>query len=455
MFGEFVSVLSEPAEIDDAGDAGRRRGVGEVFGTATVPLLESRPSFHRVDEVVGRVDRLPIPLEGGRERRRFEQISLDDPDVGGGRSVPVRVTDKHHDLMAGVEQRRDQSAADESGRTGDENAHDTWWFGRSISPGHDAPTMEAGEFEAVNGVEDLYVHDTGMFDTDEYGSIYVYDAERPAVIDTGTGANRELVFETLTELGVGREDLAWILPTHAHLDHAGGVGYLAERYPNAAVRLHERGVRHLVEPDALIAGTKAAVKDQWQHYAEPKPVPAGRIDGVVDGDRIDLGDRELVVHEAPGHAPHHVVYHEPDAGVVFTADAAGIYVPAIDAVRETTPPPQFDLDQCLRDIEAIAELDPGILCFGHFGPRSYERSLVESAKRAYVEWIQAVRVKREELGDDDAVVEHFETASADVDYWNAERARAEAGLNTRGALTFLDRVNDDPDLGGSAANVGG
>jgi len=349
--------------------------------------------------------------------------------------------------MAVIEQRRDQPTADESGRAGDENAHVVWWFGRGISTGHDAHIMEAGEFEAVHGVEDLYVHDTGMFDTDEYGSVYVYDAERPAVIDTGTGANRERIFETLGEIGIDRDDLAWILPTHAHLDHAGGSGYLADRYPNAAVRLHERGVRHLVDPGALVAGTKAAVKDQWAYYAEPKPIPDDRIDGVEGGDRIDLGDRELVVHEAPGHAPHHVVYHEPDAGVVFTADAAGIYVPAIDTVRETTPPPQFDLDQCLRDIETIADLDPEILCFGHFGPRAYDRSLVESAKRAYVEWIEAVRVKREELADDDAVVEHFEATSVDVDYWNPERARAEASLNARGALTFLERADDNVDDG--------
>ena len=300
--------------------------------------------------------------------------------------------------------------------------------------------MNAGEFEPVRGVPDLYVHDAGMFDTDEYGSVYVYDAERPAVIDTGTGANREALFGTLDAVGIGPSSLAWIAPTHAHLDHAGGAGYLAERYPEAEVVLPDRGVRHLVDPDALVAGTKSAVRDQWEYYAEPEPVPDDRIAGLSDGDRIDLGDRELVVHDAPGHAPHHAVYHEPDAGVVFTADAAGIYVPAADTVRQTTPPPQFDLDQCLRDLELIADLDPEYLCFGHFGPREYDPDLIGAAKRAYGEWVEAVRAKRAELNDDGAVVEHFEAASRDVEFWNPERARAEASLNTRGVLAFLDRV---------------
>ncbi|RAW45136.1 MBL fold metallo-hydrolase [Halorubrum sp. 48-1-W] len=299
--------------------------------------------------------------------------------------------------------------------------------------------MNAGEFEPVRGVPDLYFHDVGMFDTDGYGSVYVYDAERPAVIDTGTGANRETLFETIEAIGIGREELAWILPTHAHLDHAGGAGHLTVRYPDAEVALPERGVRHLVDPEALVAGTKSAVRDQWQYYDEPEPVPEDRITGLAEGDRIDLGDRELVVHEAPGHAPHHAVYHDPDAGVVFTADAAGIYVPEVDTVRQTSPPPQFDLDQCLRDLETIADLDPAYLCFGHFGPREYDRRLIDEAKRAYVEWVEAVRAKREGLGDDEAVIEHFEEASTDIEFWNPERARAEANLNARGVLAFLDR----------------
>ena len=83
MFGEFVPILTEPAEIDDTGDPGRRRRVGEVVGTAAIPLLEARPALHRVDEIVGNVDRGTVELEGSRERRRIEQIPLDDSEILG------------------------------------------------------------------------------------------------------------------------------------------------------------------------------------------------------------------------------------------------------------------------------------------------------------------------------------------------------------------------------------
>jgi len=69
--------------------------------------------------------------------------------------------------------------------------------------------------------------------------------------------------------------------------------------------------------------------------------------------------------------------------------------------------------------------------------------VVAEAKRGYVEWVEAVREKRAALDDDEAVIEHFEAASRDIDYWNPEHARASERLNTRGVLTYLDRVADE------------
>lgn len=305
--------------------------------------------------------------------------------------------------------------------------------------------MERGDIEPVRGAEDLYYYDTGMYDTDGYGAVYVYDTPEPAVVDTGIGANRDRLFDALSGVGIGREDLSLVLLTHAHLDHAGGAGFLVEACPNARVHVHDRAVRHLVDPGRLVEGTKAAVGDQWRYYADPEPVPEDRISGIADGDSLDLGDRSLTAVEAPGHAPHQVVFHEPNDGVVFTGDAGGIYVPQVDTVRPTTPPPQFDFDQCLDDLSTIRDLDPDLLCFPHFGPRRYDDDVIEGAKRSYVEWIEAVREKRAEIGDDEAVVERFaETAASDRGpYWTEERHRAEARLNTRGVLAYLDRVADE------------
>ncbi|ADJ14222.1 MBL fold metallo-hydrolase [Halalkalicoccus jeotgali] len=297
--------------------------------------------------------------------------------------------------------------------------------------------MAIGDYYPVDGCQDYYYLDTGMYDTERYGAVYIVDAERPAVIDTGIGTNYEFILSAMAEIGITPEELAVIAPTHIHLDHAGGAGYLAAECPNAEIHVHEIGAPHLVDPERLIAGTKAAVEDQWEYYAEPKPVPEERITELSGGDTIDLGDRTLEVYHAPGHAPHQVIYYDPDAAVVATGDAAGIWVPQLETVRQTSPPANFDLEACLDDGETIRALDSDTLLFGHFGPAEASDELLDTYKQVLSEWVGAVEEKRGEL-DDEAVIEYFVENTEMAEVWGERKARAEERLNTRGVLGYLD-----------------
>lgn len=293
-------------------------------------------------------------------------------------------------------------------------------------------------YEATAGDStDLYYVDTEMYDTPEYGSIYILDAERPALVDTGIGLRYETILDAMREVGIDPEELEVIAPTHVHLDHAGGAGYLAEACPNAEVYVHEAGARHLVDPERLWEGTKSAVESQIEYYAEPKPVPEDRLTELTDGDTIDLSDHQLDVHHAPGHAPHQVVYYDPVCDGVFTADAAGICTPAT-GVRQTSPPPTFDLDQVLADVEMLQEMDPSALYYGHFGDWETDDRLAEYATITE-EWVAEVERVREELADDEAVIEHFQDVTDATDAWSDRKGRDEERLNVRGILTYLDR----------------
>ena len=299
--------------------------------------------------------------------------------------------------------------------------------------------MAPGDLEAVDGYDDLYYVDTGMYDVAGYGAVYILDTAAPAVVDTGIGTNRDRIFDALDQLGI--DDLAAIVPTHVHLDHAGGAGFLAERFPGATVFVHDRGVDHLVDPDRLVAGTKNAVGEMWPYYAEPNPIDEGRIVGITGDDEIHLGDRTLTAHEAPGHAPHQLVF-ETD-GIVFTGDAAGIYVDSRDEIRVTSPPPQFDVQECLDDVSMLQDLDPDTLCFAHFGPRAYDAGLLDGYKRTLVEWVEAIRQQRQTQPDDEAVIDHFVTTTELTDIWGTEKGWAEARLNVRGVLSALDQGRID------------
>ena len=302
----------------------------------------------------------------------------------------------------------------------------------------DVYEVDAG---AASGVH--YV-DVGLFGQPERGAVYVIDAERPAVVDAGMGTNYDLVLDALEARGIARADLGVIALTHVHLDHAGGAGYLARECPDARVYVHPVGAPHVVDPGRLVEGTKAAVGAQWEHYAEPVPVPEERISEVGDGDAIDLGDRALDVIDAPGHAPHQVVFHDATAGIVYTADAAGIYVPETGSVEPTTPPPNFDLEGCLDDVETLRTLEPDVLAYYHYGPAEAVGRLDEY-ERTLVEWVDAIERKRAELGEPEAVIDHLVAESDLASAWDDEAVRPEITMNVRGVLRYLDRRDGSAD----------
>ena len=287
------------------------------------------------------------------------------------------------------------------------------------------------------GTSDLYFVDTGLYDTPGYGSIYVLDSERPAVIETGTGYRPELIVDAVERVGIDAADLAVIAVTHVHLDHAGGAGYLLEEFPNADVHLHEAGTRFLADPAKIWEGTKAVVGDRIEYYAEPKPIPEDRFVALDDGEVVDLGDHELRVHHAPGHAFHQAAFYDPENDGVFTADAAGINSPTVGGLRQTSPPPGFDLEGCLDDVELLQDLDPAALYYSHFGDHETGDLLAEYAD-LLESWVERVERKRAELGDDEAVAEFFADEAEGSDAWSAQHARQEERMNVQGVLHYLD-----------------
>lgn len=288
------------------------------------------------------------------------------------------------------------------------------------------------------GTADLYYLDVNMYDTPEYGLVYILDAERPALVDTGTGLHHDRILDAMEAVGIAPEDLEVIAPTHVHLDHAGGAHLLAEACPNADVYLYEAGAQFLADPTAIWEGTKEVVGDRIEYYVEPEPIPEGRLVELEDGETVDLGDHALEVHHAPGHAFHQAVFYDPANDGVFTADAAGINSPALDGVRQTSPPPGFDLEGCLADVEMLQDLDPAALYYAHFGDRETGTLLSEYAE-VLETWVEAVAEKREELEDDEAVLEYFAERAATVGTWSEAHAQAEERMNVRGVLHYLDQ----------------
>src|SRR4051812_870948 len=272
--------------------------------------------------------------------------------------------------------------------------------------------MEPVVFEVAPGITAI---DTFYGGRERYTAAYLLEGDAPAIVETGPTTSVEPVVAGLERLGVGAGDLAHIVVTHIHLDHAGGAGVLAQRYPRATVWVHERGAPHLADPTKLVASATMIYgeAEMARLFGEVRPVAPERLRPLADGDRIALGGRALAAPATPGHAKHQVALLDSTTGAVFTGDALGIHPPDLPALRPATPPPDFDLEMAVDSIEHIRELAGDLLLFSHFGPVREVDHVCDLAVKRFRDWTEAVRIALDRGADLDEVVEVLERVARD------------------------------------------
>lgn len=197
---------------------------------------------------------------------------------------------------------------------------------------------------------------------------------RAAFIDTGTQLAVPRLLAALQAVGLDVDAVDWVIPTHVHLDHAGGVGGLLSQLPLARVLVHERGARHLVEPAKLWAGATAVYgeAEMARSYGHVVPVPAERLGITHDGLTIELAGRPLRFADTPGHARHHhCVWDEATRGW-FTGDTFGISYREFDGpqgawIFPTATPVQFEPALLRVSFERLLAAQPDCMYLTHFG----------------------------------------------------------------------------------------
>jgi glyoxylase-like metal-dependent hydrolase (beta-lactamase superfamily II) len=195
-----------------------------------------------------------------------------------------------------------------------------------------------------------------------------------AFIDTGTSRSVPDAVETLAAKGLTPEDVAYVMPTHVHLDHAGGAGDMMRQFPNAKLVIHPRGARHMIDPAKLIAGVigvygERAVK---RHFGEIPPIPAERVIEAPDEFTLDFNGRALRFLDTPGHARHHFCVVDARSGSIFSGDTFGMSYRELDTDKgafmfPTTTPVQFEPDALHVSIDRLVAEKPRQILLTHFG----------------------------------------------------------------------------------------
>jgi glyoxylase-like metal-dependent hydrolase (beta-lactamase superfamily II) len=221
----------------------------------------------------------------------------------------------------------------------------------------------------------VFAIDTG-FHRDEFDAAYllVHGGEA-AFVDTGTHFALPRLLGALEALGLPRDAVSHVIPTHVHLDHAGGVGSLMAELPRARCLVHPRGARHMVDPSALWNGATAVYGEaaMRRDYDRVVPVPAERVQASEDGMTLMLGGgRRLLFADTPGHAKHHHCIWDEASGGWFTGDTFGLSYAEFDNaagqawILPTSTPVQFEPEALEASIRRMLSHDPQCMYLTHY-----------------------------------------------------------------------------------------
>jgi glyoxylase-like metal-dependent hydrolase (beta-lactamase superfamily II) len=316
----------------------------------------------------------------------------------------------------------------------------------------DAADPAAGTIVA-DGVIEL---DTMLGGWERVTAGYLIEGDAPVLIETGSQSSVPTLLALLGRLGVGPADLAGVVVTHIHLDHAGGVGDVAQAFPNATVYVHQKGARHLVDPTKLVdsaARVYGPLLDSL--YGRLEPTPAERIHVLEDLEVIPVSsNRSLTAVDSPGHAKHHLALHDSLSGVLFAGDAVGVKLPDAGVLRPSTPPPDFDLTLALHSLRRFAERRPTGLALAHYGLLDDPPDVLEEADGTLRRWADvAESAFRDGRDIAQALAVEFESDLDGVAEVHREKLEVMNGVhsNAAGLYRWLSSQapGDDPTGGGA------
>lgn len=231
--------------------------------------------------------------------------------------------------------------------------------------------MLANSIDLGHGITQL----DAEYITSGVAAVYLLQqGQQIAIIETSTSLTVPAILAELEQRGLGADNVAYVIPTHVHLDHAGGAGELMQVCPNAQLVIHPYGARHMIDPSRLAQGTIAVYGEEKfkQFYGELKPVAEDRIFEAPDNFKLDFNGRTLKFLDTPGHARHHFCVVDQASHGIFSGDTFGVSYPQLATdqgpfIFPTTTPVQFDPEALKASIDRLMALQPESIYLTHFG----------------------------------------------------------------------------------------
>lgn len=281
-----------------------------------------------------------------------------------------------------------------------------------------------------------------------------------AIIETGTAHSVENLQYTLAQKSIDASQIRYVIPTHVHLDHAGGAGAMMKLFPDATLMVHPKGAKHLIHPERLVASSIDVYGQEAFSalYGEIVPIEADRVQVTKDGQDLDLNGRKLHFRHTPGHADHHFCVWDELSKGWFSGDMFGVSYQAMrfaggDFVMASTTPTQFRPEAFEESVAVLKSYSPQRMYLTHYGELNYSDQMADllcKQVRAYPELAL-------EYGDDlpelerrivDFTLECLAPVGlSDVAKTVASLVKLDAGLNAQGLSVWLNRMRRKAEVG--------
>ena len=278
-----------------------------------------------------------------------------------------------------------------------------------------------------------------------------------AIIETGTNHSIPIIEEYLTAKNLSFDDVLFIMPTHVHLDHAGGAGELMHRCKNASLVIHPYGARHMIDPSKLEAGTIAVYGEEKfrKLYGTIRPIDADRVIEAPDNFELDFNGRHLKFIDTPGHARHHFCIIDDLSKGIFTGDTFGLSYPQLSTPKgrfifATTTPVQFDPGSLLQSIDRLMSFKPEQMYLTHFGAITPSPEVVKQLKDSISAFSNIAldlqdetekRLEKIELGIEKYLLDTLEKmGSENSQAFNKEAIAFDCKLNAQGLEFWLNTL---------------
>lgn len=189
-------------------------------------------------------------------------------------------------------------------------------------------------------------------------SILITSDQGHLLIDGATEAAGPLIEANIRALGFDPHDIRYIVNSHEHFDHAGGIDYL-QRATGAEVRLREPAIA------SFQRGQSDRGDPQFLDRSGVFP-PVSHIVAVADGETLRVGPLALTAHATPGHTPGGTSWSWRSCDGQRCLDMA--YVDSLSAISDSQyrygPRPDV-VDAFYQSFDTVAALACDILMTPH------------------------------------------------------------------------------------------